>query len=121
MPPRAWVIAIATALQESTLLNLDYGDRDSLGLFQQRPSQGWGTPEQIMDPEYAATRFYEAFADKVMRSTPGWESQPLTELAQVVQRSGFPTAYAKWELMAVNAVLTVYGVPPIEGSPLRIC
>lgn len=59
VPTRGWVIAIATAMQESGLRNLDYGDRDSLGLFQQRPSQGWGTPTQIMNPTYSATQFYQ--------------------------------------------------------------
>ena len=116
MPPRAWVIAVATALQESALVNLDYGDRDSLGLFQQRPSQGWGTPEQIMDPRYSAAKFYAAFTEQVVVPNPGWERGSLTRLAQIVQRSGFPEAYAKWETMAVNAVLAVHGVGPIDGG-----
>lgn len=116
MPPRAWVVAVATALQESTLINLDYGDRDSLGLFQQRPSQGWGTPEQILDPRYSAAKFYAAFNEQVVVPNQGWERGPLTRLAQIVQRSGFPEAYAKWETMAVNAVLAVHGVGPIDGG-----
>src|SRR3954453_8460147 len=57
IPPRGWVIAVATAMQESSLINTPAGDQDSTGLFQQRPSQGWGTPEQLHDPQYAATRF----------------------------------------------------------------
>jgi hypothetical protein len=99
------VIAIATAMQESGLVNVDYGDRDSLGLFQQRPSQGWGTPAQVRDPVYAATRFYRALI-----AVPGWQSLPVTVAAQRVQRSGFPLAYAKHEALAraiVGAIHTV--------------
>ncbi|WP_299528363.1 hypothetical protein [uncultured Streptomyces sp.] len=92
MPERAVTIALATALQESALRNIDYGDRDSLGLFQQRPSQGWGTPAQILDPVYSAGKFYEHLAE-----VPGYSRLPLTEAAQRVQRSGFPQAYAKHE------------------------
>ncbi len=92
LPGRAATIGIATAIQESKLRNLPGGDRDSLGLFQQRPSQGWGTPEQILDPVYAADRFYAALVQ-----VRGWESLPLTEAAQRVQRSAFPTAYAAHE------------------------
>lgn len=116
LPPRAWVIAIATAMQESTLLNLDYGDRDSVGLFQQRASQGWGSLAQIMDPTYSAAKFYEAFTEQVMATTPDWQLQPLTRLAQRVQKSGFPHAYAKWETDASNAVLAVHGVAPIDSG-----
>ncbi|MEU0684261.1 heavy metal transporter [Streptomyces albogriseolus] len=92
LPERAVTIALATALQESALRNIDYGDRDSLGLFQQRPSQGWGTPRQIMDPAYASEKFYEH-----LEKVPGYTRLPLTVAAQKVQRSGFPQAYAKHE------------------------
>ncbi|WP_078917251.1 heavy metal transporter [Streptomyces sp. NRRL S-813] len=92
MPERAVTIALATALQESGLRNIEHGDRDSLGLFQQRPSQGWGTPTQIMEPTYAAGVFYEHLA-----KVPGYTRLPLTVAAQRVQRSGFPQAYAKHE------------------------
>ncbi|CAL9519776.1 hypothetical protein SUDANB58_03822 [Streptomyces sp. enrichment culture] len=92
LPERAVTIALATALQESALRNIRHGDRDSLGLFQQRPSQGWGTPEQIMDPAYAAGKFYDHLAE-----VPGYTRLPLTVAAQRVQRSGFPQAYAKHE------------------------
>ncbi|CAL9572951.1 hypothetical protein SUDANB176_04878 [Streptomyces sp. enrichment culture] len=92
LPERAVTIALATALQESALRNIDYGDRDSLGLFQQRPSQGWGTPKEIMDPAYAAEKFYEH-----LEKVPGYTRLPLTVAAQKVQRSGFPQAYAKHE------------------------
>jgi hypothetical protein len=91
IPDRGIVIALATAMQESELYNLDYGDRDSLGLFQQRPSQGWGTAEQVRDPRYAARAFYIA-----LQRVQGWEEMRLTEAAQAVQRSAFPEAYQKW-------------------------
>nr|WP_205615130.1 heavy metal transporter [Streptomyces harenosi] len=92
LPERAVTIALATALQESALRNISHGDRDSLGLFQQRPSQGWGTPKEIMDPAYAAGKFYDHLAE-----VPGYTRLPLTVAAQRVQRSGFPQAYAKHE------------------------
>ncbi|MDG9716452.1 heavy metal transporter [Streptomyces sp. DH24] len=92
LPERAVTIALATALQESALRNIDYGDRDSLGLFQQRPSQGWGTPAEIMDPTYASAKFYDHLVE-----VPGYTRLPLTVAAQRVQRSGFPQAYAKHE------------------------
>ncbi|KQR12309.1 hypothetical protein [Cellulomonas sp. Leaf334] len=92
LPARAVTIALATALQESKLVNVDYGDRDSLGLFQQRPSQGWGTAEQVQDPVYATGRFYDGLV-----TIEGYENLPVTEAAQAVQRSGFPDAYAQHE------------------------
>src|SRR4051794_3005435 len=97
LPERAVVIALATAMQESHLRNLDHGDRDSLGLFQQRPSQGWGTPEQVQDPVYAAGKFYEHLV-----TVPDWESLRVTESAQLVQKSAFPEAYEKHSAMAVE-------------------
>ncbi|MET4926573.1 hypothetical protein P3L51_30175 [Streptomyces sp. PSRA5] len=103
MPERAVTIALATALQESALRNIDHGDRDSVGLFQQRPSKGWGTVEQILDPVYSAEQFYAKLAE-----VPGYTRLPLTEAAQRVQRSGFPQAYAKHEPDAtlLSAALT---------------
>lgn len=92
MPARAATIGIATALQESKLINIDYGDRDSVGLFQQRPSQGWGTVAQILDPVFATNAFYDGLA-----KVPGYESLEITDAAQRVQRSGFPDAYADHE------------------------
>ncbi|MEY9860565.1 cell wall-associated NlpC family hydrolase [Catenulispora sp. GAS73] len=92
VPAPGETIAIATALQESGLQNLNYGDRDSLGLFQQRPSQGWGSPAQILTPTYAAQQFYSR-----LLQVPGWRSMSTTDAAQAVQRSGFPDAYAKWQ------------------------
>lgn len=92
LPARAATIGIATAIQESSLRNIDYGDRDSIGLFQQRPSQGWGKIEEILDPYYSAGKFY----DELVR-VDGWQDMAVTEAAQRVQRSGFPDAYADHE------------------------
>ncbi|MDX3096028.1 heavy metal transporter [Streptomyces sp. ME19-03-3] len=92
LPERAVTIALATSMQESALRNLDHGDRDSVGLFQQRPSQGWGTAAQIMDPVYASTEFFED-----LEKIRGYARLPLTVAAQKVQKSGFPQAYAKHE------------------------
>ena len=92
VPERAVVIALATAQQESKLHNLSGGDRDSIGLFQQRPSQRWGTPEQIADPRYAAGKFYSA-----LLRVKDWEKMPLATAAQRVQRSAYGNAYARWE------------------------
>jgi hypothetical protein len=97
LPDRAVVIALATAMQESRLRNLDYGDRDSLGLFQQRPSQGWGTPEQVQDPVHAAGKFYDHLVQ-----IPDWQTGELTLVADAVQRSAFPFAYGKWSALAVE-------------------
>jgi hypothetical protein len=96
-------VAEATAMQESKLHNLGYGDRDSVGLFQQRPSQGWGTTAQILDPVYASTKFYQA-----LQKVSGWQRMTLTQAAQAVQHSGSPTAYAQHEQPAqiVAAVFT---------------
>ncbi|MFC7640155.1 hypothetical protein ACFQX6_03255 [Streptosporangium lutulentum] len=99
LPTRAAVIGVATSLQESQLRNLNYGDRDSLGLFQQRPSQGWGTRKQILNPKYSARKFYQGLA-----TVSHWKRLPLTQAAQAVQRSGFPDAYAKWEKLAKHVV-----------------
>jgi hypothetical protein len=92
MPARAATIGLATAVQESKLRNIEYGDRDSLGLFQQRPSQGWGTRKQVLDPVYSSGKFYDALA-----KVDGYESMPITKVAQRVQRSAFPGAYADHE------------------------
>ncbi|MFH9071432.1 C40 family peptidase [Streptomyces alboflavus] len=95
VPKRGQIVALATAMQESRLRNLGSGDRDSLGLFQQRPSQGWGTAQQIRDPVYASERFYKA-----LLKVKGWEQMTVTQAAQAVQKSGFPDAYAQWEPLA---------------------
>ncbi|WP_422774780.1 hypothetical protein ACN28C_23250 [Plantactinospora sp. WMMC1484] len=100
---RAAVIAVGTSLQESKLENLGHlgarNDHDSQGLFQQRPSSGWGTVEQITDPEYATTAFL-----KGLRQVDGWQELPLTVAAQKVQVSAYPDAYAKWEDQAADLV-----------------
>lgn len=92
MPARAASIALATVYQESKMLNIEHGDRDSLGLFQQRPSQGWGTDEEVLDPVYATHAFYDA-----LEKVPGYREMEITEAAQAVQRSGYPQAYAAHE------------------------
>jgi hypothetical protein len=95
LPARAATIALATALQESRMINIDYGDRDSVGLFQQRPSQGWGTVEEIMDPVYSTGKFYDGLV-----AVAGYTELEVTEAAQAVQRSAFPDAYAQHEVRA---------------------
>ncbi|MFB8749179.1 C40 family peptidase [Streptomyces parvulus] len=95
VPKKGQIVALATAMQESRLRNLNYGDRDSLGLFQQRPSQGWGSAEQIRDPTYASEQFY-----KHLLKVNGWQQMTVTQAAQAVQRSGLPDAYAQWEDLA---------------------
>ncbi|WP_405095906.1 hypothetical protein [Micromonospora sp. NBC_01412] len=100
---RAAVISIGTSLQESKLENLghlgDRNDHDSQGLFQQRPTSGWGTPEQITDPEYSTLAFL-----KGLKQVDGWQDMPLTEAAQTVQVSAYPDAYAQWEQQAADLV-----------------
>ncbi len=100
------VVALSAAMQESTLRNLNYGDLDSLGLFQQRPSTGWGTPTQVTDPEYASKLFFggpnnpNSDNTRGLLDIPGWQSMTVTQAAQAVQISGYPDAYAKWETSA---------------------
>jgi len=95
LPNHAVTIALATVLQETGLRNLEHGHLDSVGLFQQRPSQGWGTSAQLQDPRYAANKFYAA-----LEEVNGWEDMPVTVAAQRVQRSAFPNGYAKFESQA---------------------
>ncbi|GAC1365472.1 MAG: hypothetical protein NVSMB32_09030 [Actinomycetota bacterium] len=92
MPDHAVTIALAAAMQESKLRNLSYGDLDSVGLFQQRPSQGWGTRAQLQKPSYAAAAFYRG-----LQKVPDWATLPISDAAQQVQRSAAPDAYAQWE------------------------
>ncbi|MGW5010525.1 C40 family peptidase [Micromonospora chalcea] len=130
VPRYGWEIAVATAMQESTLRNLGHlgadNDHDSLGLFQQRPSQGWGTPEQISNPRYASRKFYERLLD-----IDGWQTMPLTQAAQAVQRSAFPDAYARWQSEAEQLVAAISdgldivctsdggdGMPPVDDEGL---
>jgi hypothetical protein len=107
MPPQAIVVALATAFQESKLENLDSGDRDSIGLFQQRPSQGWGTPEQLADPRYAANAFYTS-----LLKVKGWQHMRVTDAAQAVQHSAHPEAYQKWEAKAQVLTRALAGQAP---------
>ena len=117
VPTRGLVVAIATAMQESTLRNLNYGDRDSLGLFKQR--RPWGTAADRMDPKTSATLFFKGGRDldgpgpdgvePGLLSIRGWQQMSIAEAAQAVQRSAFPTAYAKWEQLATGAVATITG------------
>ncbi|HWC21472.1 MAG TPA: hypothetical protein VG502_04145 [Flexivirga sp.] len=103
VPTRAAIVATTTAIQESKLRNLAYGDLDSLGLFQQRKSQGWGSAEQIQDPVFSSGSFYNA-----LLKVPNWETMPIGEAAQAVQHSGFPDAYAQHESQGdvITSVMT---------------
>lgn len=99
LPPLAWQVAIQAGMTESGLRSLDYGDRDSLGIFQMRPSMGWGTPAQVTDPTYAINKFYD-----VLEAVPNWEQQRPGESAQDVERSAFPERYHRWEPMAAHLI-----------------
>ncbi|MCW2749608.1 MAG: hypothetical protein JWR83_718 [Aeromicrobium sp.] len=119
LPPRATTIAIATAFQESKLHNITYGDRDSLGLFQQRPSQGWGTAAQVSDPKHAIGAFYDALV-----KVKGYETMAITDAAQRVQRSAHPGAYAQHEDYARALASALRGYSPAKFTcqinPTRI-
>jgi hypothetical protein len=111
VPERGQWVALATAMQESGLRNLNYGDRDSLGLFQQRPSQGWGSRAQVTDPAYAAGQFYAH-----LKKVRDYWKLPVWQAAQAVQRSGFPTAYSKHETAAAQVLGAVAGATCTTGS-----
>ncbi|UQN31807.1 D-alanyl-D-alanine carboxypeptidase family protein [Brachybacterium kimchii] len=121
MSERAQLVAGMTAYQESKLKNITGGDRDSVGEFQQRPSQGWGTAEQLTDPSYAARAFYKG-VDTANGHIPGladikgWESMSLTEAAQAVQKSGYPDAYAQHEVLIRGAMGKLAGVSLSEAA-----
>ncbi len=106
VPDRGIAIALATAMVESWIRNLDWGDRDSLGLFQQRPSTGWGSPDQVRDPARSIATFYGGPADPNGRDTrglldvDGWEAMAFTDAAQAVQISAYPDRYGEWEQQA---------------------
>jgi len=114
VPDRGIAIALGAAMQESWLRNLTWGDRDSIGLFQQRPSMGWGTPEQVADGARATRTFFGGASDPNGRTTrglldiPGWQALTFTQAAQAVQISAFPDRYARWELAATTWLAT-YG------------
>ncbi|MBG6107857.1 LysM peptidoglycan-binding domain-containing protein [Frigoribacterium sp. CG_9.8] len=113
VPEYGLVVALAAAAQESGLRNLNYGDRDSIGIFQQRPSTGWGTPEKILDPTYSARLFFggpknpNAAFTRGLLDIPGWQTKSVTDAAQAVQLSGYPAAYAKWETSARSWLATI--------------
>ena len=121
LPPRAASIALATAMQESKVRNIRFGDRDSVGLFQQRPSQGWGTVEQIMNPEYSTNKFYDA-----LEKVKGYRDLEIAVAAQEVQRSADGSAYAQHEAQARATASALSGQTPaafgcaladVEGTP----
>ena len=107
LPDHAVTVALATALQESRLLDLPYGDLDSVGLFQQRPSQGWGAPSQLLDPVYASTAFYGR-----LMQVSGWQTMPVAAAAQAVQHSAAPSAYAAWDSEARTLATALTGETP---------
>jgi hypothetical protein len=113
LPPRAASIAIATAYQETGIRNLDYGDLDSVGLFQQRPSQGWGTKQQVMDPYHATGRFYDHLV-----KINNWEIDDINDVAQRVQNSGHPEAYRDHEADARVLASALTGQSPAGFSCL---
>jgi hypothetical protein len=107
---RAWRVAIQAGMTESGLRNLHHGDRDSLGIFQMRPSMGWGTPAQVTDPPYQVNKFYD-----VLLGVPGWDQQRPGDAAQAVERSAFPDRYHKWAPMAVTLVQNLAHVVDAAG------
>lgn len=111
LKPRAASIALATAYQESGMRNLDYGHADSLGLFQQRPSKGWGTEEQVKDPWYSSAKFYQAMV-RIKR----WETKDINDVAQAVQRSAYPEAYRKHVPRAKTLASALVGETPASFS-----
>ena len=119
LPARAVSIALATAYQESKIRNLPSGDRDSLGLFQQRPSQGWGTRQQISNPYYSINAFYD-----VLAKIKNYQSMRITDAAQKVQRSGFPEAYQDHAARRAHAGLGAHRLQPgrqvhLRGAPAQ--
>ena len=118
LAPRASTIALATVYQESGIRNLDYGDRDSLGLFQQRPSQGWGTEAQVQEPYYASGKFYDALV-----KVPDWRTGDVNDVAQAVQRSGHPKGYVRHVENARRLASSLTGETPasftclVKGPP----
>jgi hypothetical protein len=107
LPPRAVTVAYAAAMQESKLQNLTYGDRDSVGIFQQRPSEGWGRRSQIENPVYATSRFFGA-----LTKVPGYLRLPVSQAAQAVQHSADGTAYQQYQLMAAHMTPAFTGQAP---------
>ena len=111
LPDHAVTVALATGLQETHLRDLSYGDRDSVGLFQQRPSQGWGTRAQLLDPNYAATAFFQHLVQ-----VPGWTQLAVADAAQAVQHSADGAAYAAWAPEARTLAIDLTGESPAAVS-----
>lgn len=114
LAPRAASVAMATVYQETGIRNLDYGDRDSVGLFQQRPSQGWGSEKQLKDPYYATGKFYDALV-----RVKNWQTDDINDVAQKVQRSGHPEAYRDHEADARVLASALTGHSPAGFSCLE--
>jgi len=113
LQPRGWQIALQAGMTESRLRNVPYGDRDSLGIFQMRPSKGWGTPEQLLDTAYEINKFYD-----VLLTVSGWENMRPGEAAQAVERSAFPDRYHLWESLAAALIGQIGGVANPSGCQL---
>jgi cell wall-associated NlpC family hydrolase len=110
LPPLGWQVAIQAGMTESGLRSLNHGDRDSLGIFQMRPSMGWGSPAQVLDPVYAINKFYD-----VLGGVPNWQQQRPGDSAQDVERSAFPDRYHRWEPMAAHLIGNVGAVTDPTG------
>lgn len=110
LPARAWQVAIQAGMTESQLRNLDHGDQDSLGVFQMRPSMGWGTPAQLQDVDYEINKFYD-----VLITVRGWDQMRPGDAAQAVERSGFPDRYHSWEAMAAYLIGNIGNIPDPTG------
>ena len=116
VPDRGIQIALMTAFQESDMYNLDHGDKDSKGLFQQRPKYGWGTEDEVQTRTFAAQSFYGVnpkVKNAGLLDIPGWEKMSLNDAAQAVQRSGYPDRYAQWENLAWRTLKANYDAPKI--------
>jgi cell wall-associated NlpC family hydrolase len=120
VPDQGLIVGLMAAMQESGLRNLSHGDRDSLGLFQQRPSQGWGAPNQVLDPAYAAAAFFggPASPDKNpgLLDLAGWEHLAPGRAAQAVQQSAYPDSYARWEESAQAWLAEILSQPGMTAA-----
>jgi len=119
LPPRAWQVALQAGMTESRLHNLSYGDRDSVGIFQMRPSTGWGSVAQLQDVDYQVNAFYGG--QEVPPGNPGlldlsgWEQLRPGDAAQAVERSAFPDRYHTWEALAASLIEQLGGVENASG------
>lgn len=127
LPPRAWQVALQAGMTESRLRNLNYGDRDSVGIFQMRPSTGWGGVAQLQDVEYQVNAFYGGPdippGNPGLLDVPNWEQRRPGDAAQAVERSAFPDRYHAWEALAATLIGQLGGVDnpsgcaPLSGLP----